>query len=98
MTSSRRFSASDVSVGGFGVSMIIVWGETRRPSQRAKIFVGRAPWPAADALVGLFGRGNSRTRGSGADEGVRPTYAALWGGPLGRPTIVRSAEHTSELQ
>src|SRR5260370_42409688 len=32
--------------------------------------VGRSPWTAADALVGLL---KSRTRGSGADEGVRPT-------------------------
>src|SRR6266699_7068179 len=47
------------------------------------ILVGRAPWPAADPLVGPLGRRKSRTRGSGADEGVRPTfgcgYAALWG-------------------
>jgi hypothetical protein len=45
--------------------------------------VGRAPWPAADPLVGLLGRSKSRTRGSGADEGVRPTFGcgsvALWG-------------------
>src|ERR1039457_1741016 len=38
------------------------------------ILVGRAPWPAADPLVGLLGRTKSRTRGSGADEGVRPTF------------------------
>jgi TatD DNase family protein len=36
-------------------------------------FVGRAPWPAADPLVGLPEHSKSRTRGSGADEGVRPT-------------------------
>jgi hypothetical protein len=36
--------------------------------------VGRAPWPAADPLVGLFGCAKSRTRGSGADKGVRPTF------------------------
>jgi hypothetical protein len=35
--------------------------------------VGRAPWPAADPLVGLPERTKSRTRGSGADGGVRPT-------------------------
>jgi hypothetical protein len=35
--------------------------------------VGRTPWSAADAPVGLFGRRKSRTRGSGADAGVRPT-------------------------
>jgi hypothetical protein len=35
--------------------------------------VGRSPWTAADALVG-FRDGVSRTRGSGADEGVRPTW------------------------
>src|ERR1035437_5058948 len=38
--------------------------------------------PAADPLVGLLEHTKSRTRGSGADEGVRPTfgcgYAALW--------------------
>src|SRR5713101_9312219 len=38
-----------------------------------KDFVGRAPWPAADPLVGLPTREKSRTGGSGADEGVRPT-------------------------
>ena len=37
-------------------------------------FVGRAPWPAADPLVGLFKHRQSRTRGSGADGGVRPTF------------------------
>src|SRR5579859_2150890 len=36
--------------------------------------VGRAPWPAADPLVGLLARRKSRTRGSGADEGVHPTF------------------------
>ena len=44
--------------------------------------VRRAPWPAADPLVGLRERTKSRTMGSGADGGVRPTfgcdYAALW--------------------
>src|ERR1039457_475889 len=38
--------------------------------------------PATDPLVGLLEHTKSRTRGSGADEGVRPTfgcgYAALW--------------------
>ncbi len=42
--------------------------------------VGRSPWTAADALVGLACNisnafAESRTRGSGADEGVRPTKA-----------------------
>jgi N-acetylglucosamine kinase-like BadF-type ATPase len=36
--------------------------------------VGRAPWPAADPLVGP----SSRTGGSGADEGVRPTVVARY--------------------
>jgi mono/diheme cytochrome c family protein len=36
-------------------------------------FVGQAPWPAADPLVGLLERSKSRTGGSGADAGVRPT-------------------------
>jgi TatD DNase family protein len=35
--------------------------------------VGQAPWPAADPLVGLLEHTKSRTRGSGADGGVRPT-------------------------
>ena len=35
--------------------------------------VGLAPRPEADPLVGLVGRAKGRTRGSGADEGVRPT-------------------------
>ena len=39
-------------------------------------FVGRTPRSAADPLVGLPGLSKSRTRGSGADEGVRPTKAA----------------------
>ena len=35
---------------------------------------GRSPWTAAYALAGLIWlRLKSRTRGSGADEGVRPT-------------------------
>src|ERR1035441_6677036 len=46
-------------------------------------FVGRAPWPAADPLVGLLEHRKGRTRGSGADGGVRPTFgcghAAWWG-------------------
>ena len=36
--------------------------------------VGQAPWPAADPLVGLLEPSKSRTGGSGADEGVRPTF------------------------
>ena len=40
--------------------------------------MGRSPWTAADAFVGLFSPGRqSRTRGSGADVGVRPTCSAL---------------------
>jgi hypothetical protein len=38
------------------------------------MFVGRAPWPADDPLVGLLEHRKSRTRGSGADGGVRPTF------------------------
>src|ERR1019366_469073 len=37
-------------------------------------FVGRAPRPAADPLVGLLEHTKSRTRWSGPDEGVRPTF------------------------
>ena len=36
--------------------------------------VGRAPRPAADPVVGLLKHAKNRTRGSGADEGVRPTF------------------------
>src|ERR1035441_1734828 len=54
------------------------------------VFVGRAPWPAADPLVGLLEHRKSRTRGSGADGGVRPTFgcgsAALWGRRFRLPT------------
>jgi TatD DNase family protein len=39
--------------------------------------VGRAPWPAAYPLVGLPEDTKSRTRGSGADEGVRPTWGSV---------------------
>ena len=47
--------------------------------------MGRAPRPAVDPLVDLHEHRKSRTKGSGADVGVRPTfgcgYAALWGRP-----------------
>src|ERR1017187_6254092 len=54
------------------------------------ILVGRAPWGApsgsADPLVGLLGRTKSRTRGSGADQAVRPTswlrLCCFVGGPF----------------
>jgi TatD DNase family protein len=39
--------------------------------------VGRAPWPAAYPLVGLPQDTKSRIRGSGADEGVRPTCGSV---------------------
>jgi hypothetical protein len=35
--------------------------------------VGRYPWTAADALVGLLCLTEKPDQGSGADEGVRPT-------------------------
>ena len=35
--------------------------------------VGRTPWSAADPLVGLFGRSKSGSRGTRAEQGVRPT-------------------------
>jgi hypothetical protein len=60
--------------------------------------VGRAPGPAADPLVGLLGPSRSRTRGSGADAGVRPTfgcgYAALWDRPS--PFVVCQGSLTRE--
>jgi TatD DNase family protein len=39
--------------------------------------VGRSPWPAADPLVGLPEDSKSRSRGPGADEGVRPTCGSV---------------------
>jgi len=40
--------------------------------------VGRSPWTAADAPVGLLSVAPRRPdQGSGADEGVRPTNATL---------------------
>jgi len=36
--------------------------------------VGRAPWPAADPLVGPLECSKSRTGGSDADGGVRPKF------------------------
>ena len=39
-------------------------------------FVGRAPRPAADPLVGLLKRTKSRTRGSGADGASAPHSVA----------------------
>jgi hypothetical protein len=36
------------------------------------LLVGRSPWTAADALVGLV----SGSRGTRADQGVRPTIAS----------------------
>jgi hypothetical protein len=35
--------------------------------------VGRSPWTADDALVGLHRSTEEPDQGSGADEGVRPT-------------------------
>jgi hypothetical protein len=35
--------------------------------------VGRTPWSAADAHVGLLGLDKSGSRGTRADQGVRPT-------------------------
>jgi TatD DNase family protein len=46
--------------------------------------VGRAPWPAADPLVGLLEHRKSRTRGSGADGGVRPTSGSGSCGSVGQ--------------
>jgi hypothetical protein len=53
-----------------------------KPPQSTTIPWGGPPWPAVDPLVGLLEPTKSRTRGSGADGGARPTfgcgYAALW--------------------
>ena len=35
--------------------------------------VGRTPWSAADALVGVFGRRKKPARGPAADQGSAPT-------------------------
>ena len=39
--------------------------------------MGRTPWSAADALVGLLVATRRADQGSGADEGVRPTYCSI---------------------
>jgi TatD DNase family protein len=46
---------------------------TREAWADTMALLGQAPWPAADPLVGPLEHSKSRTRGSGADEGVRPT-------------------------
>ena len=45
--------------------------------RNCEIIVGRAPWPAVDPLVDRLEHRKSRTRGSGADVGVRPTFVVL---------------------
>ncbi len=45
----------------------------KNPEGSADSMWGGPPWSAADALVGLLQLG-SRTRGSGADGGVRLTF------------------------
>jgi hypothetical protein len=52
--------------------------------------VGRAPSPADDPLVGLLGQAESRTRGSGADEGVRPTLASASSSEMGQDSILQA--------
>jgi hypothetical protein len=47
-------------------------------------FVGRAPWPAVDPLVDLLERRKGRTRGSGADGGVRPTFGCGYAAFVGQ--------------
>jgi hypothetical protein len=69
------------------------WPENRRRRNRpvgrpqniaaCHDFVGRAPWPAVDPLVDLLEYRKSRLKGSGADEGVGPTFAG--GARLPRP-------------
>ncbi len=57
--------------------------------------VGRAPWPAADPLVGLLEQPESRIRGSGADEGVRPTSASH--SPVGQDSILQADLQSAPL-
>ena len=47
-------------------------------------FVGRAPWPAVDPLVDLLERRKGRTRGAGADGGVRPTFGCGYAAFVGQ--------------
>jgi len=49
-------------------------GQHSQISAACDEFVGRASWPAGDRLVDLREHRKSRTRGSGADGGVRPTF------------------------
>jgi hypothetical protein len=46
-------------------------------SQKFVDRVGRSPWTAAEARVGLHGSMEEPDQGSGADEGVRPTATYL---------------------
>src|SRR5258708_11805194 len=48
----------------------------RRATRADEDPVGRTPSSAADPLVGLFIAPASRTRASGADQGVRPTASS----------------------
>ena len=63
------------------VGSVNLYYTTLKSPQPSTILWGGPP-SAADPLVGLLEHGKSRTRGSGADGGVRPTfgsgYAALW--------------------
>jgi hypothetical protein len=79
-TTSLISSRAATFLGGIGGFAWIAPGRSRRfgcghtALYYNSDFVGQAPWPAADPLVGLLGRRKSRTRGSGADGGVRPTF------------------------
>jgi hypothetical protein len=57
---------------GFG-GRAPIWKKGYLPFEKP-LTNGGESWPAADPLVGLLEHRKSRTRGSGADEGVRPTF------------------------
>ena len=46
------------------------------------------PLACGRPLVGLLERTKSRTRGSGADGGVRPTFGCDWPALWGRPSFL----------
>jgi hypothetical protein len=50
--------------------------------------MGRTPWSAADAPSALIGNSAEPDRGSGADEGVRPTVSSVGDARL-KPTLLR---------
>ncbi len=64
----RPTEAEAILLDGPASGIVFDWTQAR---------VGRTPRSAADPPVGLFAEPSSRTRASGADQGVRPTVPKL---------------------